>query len=262
MEWIKAISYTVENMKIHPAGEIVITSYSPFYYYQNPIPEEIATAVLAGAKGIRPLYIHTLFLSLRFPDELCQFANHFGLPYYRSNGTESGFEVQDIEISIPVKEIFNEIKALRLLLSFFHAAEQKNIEQLKDLYPEVTENEIITGKISNIPSWEVYDNEDILLSARNLISEALSSTLEGVSPSFEYDQDTPPAIDWNCKNLLSAIYLMVSLDMAEGKAPLFCQNDLCGRVFSPSKGVVRYCSQTCQTRVKARKYKQRKKKED
>jgi len=70
-------------------------------------------------------------------------------------------------------------------------------------------------------------------------------------------RQSPMSIGWSFDSLLSALYLMLYLDLTKGSVIRLCANKLCGNYFVPGKDKradAEYCCTGCQDRAEKRRY--------
>lgn len=67
------------------------------------------------------------------------------------------------------------------------------------------------------------------------------------------------ALDWELPSLLSAAYMLLFLDLTEGRRPRLCANERCGRPFLTDRSDRFYCSARCSDNQKQREIRRREK---
>jgi len=183
----------------------------------------------------------------------------FGLlsyPIDETNSRKYDFKVSNTLAGIELHQINNEIMCMKSLIGLYQAIQDDNMLKIEELLPEAFRNPMFQNRN------EHYEIDDIIEieSATNLFDSIINTVLADISPVLF--TETGGSMGWNYTSLLSAIYLMFSLDITTKKPPKICANKLCRRIFTPTKETGIYCSGACQHRARQRRYKQKKKKEE
>lgn len=95
---------------------------------------------------------------------------------------------------------------------------------------------------------------------QEILDKMINDNLIGISPIAQRENQFLN-IRWNFDTLLSALYLMLAMDIAANHIPLPCQNPRCSNFFIPYCETASYCSPECQNRAKQQRHRAKIKKQ-
>lgn len=186
-------------------------------------------------------------------------------------------EVERFQLMMQLKSALeaNDIKALEENYNLNMSGESKLMDHnthMIDEYSKILSDYINTTEINQgyrkvhkvkddytnkLIGQALYNLEIIMNPALIGVKPALSFYKEQSNKSFYMQQ---PTWQWEFNSLLSAIYLMVFLDWVQGRSMLCCENPKCTTYFIPSKISSKYCSPSCQSSAKQKRYRDEQKK--
>ena len=168
------------------------------------------------------------------------------------NGYLTNFEIEACYTSENIndfKSICSEYKALLDLKCALDGKDYDAIRELLVLYSKTYESYV-----------NDRSNEGLLSLAASAIISEVSTHVEGMAtPQLQWSQDgtgISNEITWRCDTLLSAIYLMLFLDIINSNQTRKCVE--CQRYFeaNPTKKNNIYCSSSCRNRANTRNYRE------
>lgn len=269
------------------------TSYNPFDYYYNPVPESIVSDILGKRNNLQSIKLYTLFASLdpENKEQILKWIYYFGVPVEFSphswNKRFSLFHIDDLlheENFLDSKDKFNKRHMFWTLTRYYEVIlsiqyfkiitklitkqkdEKLSTSDLADLFKyRKAEDRLEQERHIQIDCFPVGKShlqnilDELLITNHNNTSYLFDEFLRNIYPSLVFKNGTY-SFSWNFSTLLSALYFMFSLDLVEDKIPVECQNTLCKRFFIPNKTGAIYCSDTCQNRAKQQRHRAKVKK--
>lgn len=119
------------------------------------------------------------------------------------------------------------------------------------------------GTLDNLYRYKLKLEGSVKYYALVKITEIVNQYLKTISPIVEVDAFSNKLTSgWKARDVLSAMYLMLSLDISKGNLMKHCENETCNRFFSVAidKTDTKYCSPACARAQASRQYRRRKKK--
>ena len=157
-------------------------------------------------------------------------------------------EISSFDTWESVDEFKRECASFKMIVDFRHAVAKQN-------YPLI--RKILLENCSNPDEIRSYDNGQLLANANFFIIAYVNTELDNmVSPCLDFDQSSlgiSKNITWRCNSLLTALYMMLFVDITRGASTCRCSNEKCRRRFEPVKPGTKYCCPSCQTTAKTRR---------
>lgn len=151
-----------------------------------------------------------------------------------------------------VKDFQEECTTFRWIMDLQDAISEKDIPKIRELFHNRKYGEV-----------DKDDDTSVLLSATVAVMWAVNGELENmVSPSLAFDDSSSGIsknITWRCDSLLTSLYMMIFLDITRGVLTKRCEFEKCRRYFEASGPEVKYCTPSCQTRAKTKRYRDKQK---
>ena len=158
-----------------------------------------------------------------------------------------------------IEDIKQEILIMRCLVLLWQGIKSKNTA-------EVIDQILNLSKIGFFPhKLDLGTSEDdaILVAASVALSHCINAKLVEVRPTISSTLSTTGCFQglWQTSNLLSAMYVMLYMDLTRGVTLRKCQNQPCKEFFSIYGNDDRkiYCCESCSSSQKQRDYRRRKK---
>ena len=281
-QWFTFNRYEVDQTgNLVPIQRVRIGGYNPFEFYYSPVPQEIALHILSGRRlaglGEKPFYLHTLWASLdpENTTEIVRFINHFGPPWVTWD-QEFGPEPEDLERPLPLSEIQGELRLFSWLISIA-AAFSSTKGELRDIlvrgFKDLPGQDLAFDYELELIINAANESDDPIITAVDVLETVINAHLRHVAPKLivgsisewqemrELGTVLPPSVNfsWEFDSLLSAMYLMLFLDLTQGKKLRKCAHIYCGRFFIANRDDTKYCSPQCQNRARIRRFTLRKK---
>ena len=224
---------------------------------------------------------HLLVQDGMTPEKADALVNRLMKEQVRRRDQPSRLSAGAIRRSIPLKELLSELWLFRwtMEISVAYAGGGQNLDEiLRNGARRITDTPegFWWGLVLLADGFlRVDDHDDLLGVAGDLLEKIMRENLAGVRPALtvgRYEEvselrekgligKVPFSLnfDWMFDSLLSAIYLMLLLDITQGKLLRRCSNSLCGNFFVAMRPDNLYCSSECQNRAKQRRFKARRK---
>jgi len=188
--------------------------------------------------------------------------------------------ISNIPRSESLEDIKQEVVIMRSLVLLWQEIRAKNrdgiltqvedLRRMADLYRiELVDRRIVAALNAALvgkPSTESinYDeqsDDQILYLASSILSNWINKKLDGVKPVISPMLNFSLQGSWNAPHLLSAMYVMLYMDLTRGVALRKCRNKPCKDFFAVYGNDDRkiYCSESCASAQKQREYRQNKK---
>lgn len=188
--------------------------------------------------------------------------------------------ISNIPRSESLEDIRQEIVIMRSLVLLWQEIRAKNREgilaqvedlrRMADLYGIVlidrrivaALNTTLVGKPSaESNNYDEQSDDQILYLASSILSNWINKKLDGVKPVISPMLNFSLQGSWNAPHLLSAMYVMLYMDLTRGVALRKCRNKPCKDFFAVYGNDDRkiYCSESCASAQKQREYRQNKK---
>ncbi len=160
-----------------------------------------------------------------------------------------------------------EIKKMRLLMYLKQAFDESNIQKMRDNCSKLSQ---LSGMDYIKEIIEKMNTNDINLLkplVGNVISSIINPNLSNANPIIIYDTESnlfSSIKGWSCNSLLTAMYVMIYLDFAQGTKNRKCENVTCDKWFPIYANDERkiYCDLKCAQAQASREYRLRKKNRD
>lgn len=268
-------------------------AFNPFDFYYSKVPGIIVSYIIGQTYG-EPMPIHLLFASLDNISQILAFCRHFGVPAYgfcdkecdtdnpdrthwngKSNIDFVIYDIKSMQLAIKILNIKKVISADHPLLNInkdiwgidedFHDALISKAKKRIKLWEKFMETFSITEDIHfflnsldfSYVEDEEQEKERIILfgtiGLNDILGIIFNTYLSKVSPGIDFRKKSHD-FEWNFPNLVSAFFLMLSLDIAADSFPQICANPLCSKYFTPDKRGTLYCSDACQNRAKQQRH--------
>ncbi len=154
------------------------------------------------------------------------------------------------ERSERLEDFREEVRWMRQALRIWRAHKDRDEAFLRGLMPQAAE-----GRPGAASTETPLERGEALLTA--LTSRKL---LGRVWPDLEF-KNGEAVQTWRTSDLLAAMYLMLSLDMAGSLPVRQCANAACHRFFSPSREKQVYCRKECAAAERLRRFRRKKREE-
>lgn len=155
-----------------------------------------------------------------------------------------------------VKDFKRECITFRWIIDLQNAITDKDIPKIRELFRNSD------SRVYQAAAGE-HDDTRILLGATGAVMWAVNGELENmVSPLLTFDDASngiSKNITWRCDSLLTSLYMMIFLDITRGVLTKRCEFEKCRRYFEASGPEVKYCTPSCQTRAKTKRYRDKQK---
>lgn len=173
-----------------------------------------------------------------------------------------------------ISNIAREIVIMRSLVSLWQALRTKNrenvISQMANLYQikhkdnpnlEVPLEELVASKIN----FDGLLDDVVWFRGSELLASWVDQKLSGVTPMLgNFNENLSFSGLWYTPHLLSAMHVMLYMDLTRGIMLKKCQNQTCKQFFSMNGADERkvYCSESCAKAQAQREYRRRKKEQE
>lgn len=185
----------------------------------------------------------------------------------RAHALQKAIEIYQYENSSEdIEDIKREIKIMRSILDTLYAIGIQDEQLLKVSMREIWSLEILydggTRDKETIKELEdIYFDDKLTLvyQAKYMITKTINEYLQDISPGLENNYCMTFNGGWVINSLISAIYLMLYLDLSKNKLVKQCENASCQQWFSVSADNMdkKYCSNSCARAQAQREYRRR-----
>ena len=163
-----------------------------------------------------------------------------------------------------VDDFVAEAAAMFMSINLWQAVSQEDLSMTKEYLSTFWSNSDEQG--SDIAqALELGSNEPWIIYkyAMKLIGSIVNERLQNIAPILNCDGlKASFKGTWKVPNLISAMYLMLYMDIVEGKIVRRCKNETCEHYFSSNDKRKIYCSPECAGAQTQRAYRRRKKSKD
>jgi len=216
--WVKINKFELINNVICLSEKSVIEEYNPFYYYTNPIDQNIVNEILGDSLNRQQdFFIHNLLLSIDHTntDQILKWIKHFGVlfPFADKDNSfthdpndllselpEEFFDENDNLLNPSLKpvaylnEISEEIHLMQFTITAIKVADSNYAESesfiksilIDDYFMDFLSDNgffsILKGKISILPETD------------NVIDEQLRNEFDAKIPNADFTKDVRPII--------------------------------------------------------------------
>lgn len=227
MQWRRQKCFIKESF-VYGTGEA--EDYNPFDYYG-----------IQGEKGPHMQFVAT---DPKDSAQIEAFIEKFGI-------------LKSYEERVPVSDFIHELLAMRSIVQLYDEINQqkKDLDQIIKKYYMCVEYTNITSPTERFAFGEPaipHDYKENMASiidyCNGLISIVVSRNLRDVSPDINYSFKTRKLTGgWHAPNLLTVLYVMLYLDLVQGKLLRKCKNKKCPKYFEIAGNETRkiYCNNDC-----------------